>query len=72
MDWQGGSDLYPGGGIPPKLIRKLREGGTVEACLRKGRLSPLVESTPLRVIMDERAALPGAAFHRGRVTVKIP
>jgi len=53
--------LYLGGGIPPKLIGKLREGGTVEAYLRKGRLSPLVESTPLRVILNERAALLGAA-----------
>jgi glucokinase len=53
--------LYLGGGIPPKIISKLREGGTVEAYLRKGRLSPLVESTPLRVIMNEHAALLGAA-----------
>ena len=53
--------LYLGGGIPPKLISKFREGGTVEAYLRKGRLSPLVELTPLRVIMNERAALQGAA-----------
>ncbi len=53
--------LYLGGGIPPKIIGKLREGKTVEAYLRKGRLSPLVESTPLRVILDEHAALLGAA-----------
>ncbi len=54
--------LYLGGGIPPKIIGKLREGRTVEAYLRKGRLSPLVESTPMRVIMNERAALLGAAL----------
>ncbi len=53
--------LYLGGGIPPKILGKLREGGTVDAYLRKGRLSPLVELTPLRVILDERAALLGAA-----------
>ncbi|MRR58372.1 MAG: glucokinase [Deltaproteobacteria bacterium] len=53
--------LYLGGGIPPKLITKLREGDTVAAYLCKGRLSPLVESTPLRVILNERAALLGAA-----------
>jgi glucokinase len=53
--------VYLGGGIPPKIIDKLREGITVEAYLRKGRLSPLVESTPLRVILEERAALLGAA-----------
>jgi len=53
--------VYLGGGIPPKIIGKLREGMTVDAYLRKGRLSPLVESTPLLVILDERAALLGAA-----------
>jgi len=53
--------LYLGGGIPPKLIGKFREGVVVDAYLRKGRLSPLVESTPLRVIMNEHAALLGAA-----------
>jgi glucokinase len=53
--------LYLGGGIPPKILGKLRAGATVDAYLRKGRLSPLVESTPLRVILDERAALLGAA-----------
>ncbi len=53
--------IYLGGGIPPKILGKLREGKTVEGYLRKGRLSPLVESTPLRVILDERAALLGAA-----------
>ncbi len=53
--------LFLGGGIPPKILGKLREGRTVDAYLRKGRLSPLVESTPLRVILDERAALLGAA-----------
>jgi glucokinase len=53
--------MYLGGGIPPKILGKLREGGVVDAYLRKGRLSPLVESTPLRVILDEHAALLGAA-----------
>ncbi len=53
--------IYLGGGIPPKILGKLREGKTVEGYLRKGRLSPLVESTPLRVILDDRAALLGAA-----------
>jgi glucokinase len=53
--------LYLAGGIPPKIVGKLREGRTVDAYLRKGRLSPLVESTPLQVILNERAALLGAA-----------
>lgn len=53
--------VFLGGGIPPKVAGKLKEGGTVEAYLRKGRLSPLVEMTPLQVIKDDRAGLLGAA-----------
>jgi len=53
--------LFLGGGIPPKVAAKLQEGGTVEAYLRKGRLSPLVEMTPLNIIKNDRAALLGAA-----------
>jgi len=53
--------LYLGGGIPPKVAAKLQEGGTVEAYLRKGRLSPLVEMTPLHIIKNDRTALLGAA-----------
>jgi glucokinase len=53
--------MYLGGGIPPKILPKLLEGGLVEAYLKKGRLSPLVEATPLYVIKDDHAALLGAA-----------
>jgi glucokinase len=53
--------LFLGGGIPPKVAAKLQAGGTVSAYLRKGRLSPLVEMTPLHVIKDDRTALLGAA-----------
>ncbi|MBM3791190.1 MAG: glucokinase, partial [Acidobacteria bacterium] len=54
--------LFLGGGIPPRIVPKLLEGGTVGAYLRKGRLSPLVASTPLYVIRDDRAAILGAAL----------
>ena len=53
--------LFLGGGIPPKVAAKLQEGGTVEAYLRKGRLSPLVAMTPLHIIKNDRTALLGAA-----------
>jgi glucokinase len=53
--------LFLGGGIPPKVAGKLKEGGTVEAYLRKGRLAPLVEMTPLQVIKNDRVGLLGAA-----------
>lgn len=53
--------LYLGGGIPPKIISKIQEGGLVQSYLRKGRLSHCVEMTPLSVIRDDTAALLGAA-----------
>jgi glucokinase len=53
--------LFLGGGISPKVAAKLQAGGTVTAYLQKGRLSPLVEMTPLYIITNERAALLGAA-----------
>ena len=53
--------MYLGGGIPPKILSKLQDGTLVEAYLKKGRMSPLVESTPLYVIKDDHAALLGAA-----------
>jgi glucokinase len=53
--------VFLGGGIPPKVAAKLQEGGTVAAYLHKGRLSPLVEMTPLHIINNDRAALLGAA-----------
>ncbi len=59
--------MYLGGGIPPKILPKLLEGGLVEAYLKKGRMSPLVESTPLCVVKDDHAALLGAATIASRL-----
>jgi glucokinase len=53
--------VFLGGGIPPKVAPKLQAGEMVEAYLRKGRLSLLVEMTPLHIIQIDRAALLGAA-----------
>lgn len=53
--------LYVGGGIAPKIIEKLKEGSFVRNFTDKGRMSGLVESIPVRVILDEKTALYGAA-----------
>ncbi len=53
--------LYVGGGIAPKILPALRQGGFIEAFRGKGRLTPLLERIPVRVILDSRAALWGAA-----------
>jgi glucokinase len=58
--------VFLGGGIPPKMIDKLKEGPAVKAFLKKDRMADLVAAIPLRVIMDDHAALLGAASLAGR------
>jgi len=53
--------VYLGGGIAPKIIGKLREPRFMSAFAAKGRLSKLLEAIPVKVIMNDKAALLGAA-----------
>ena len=53
--------VYVGGGIAAKLLPKLREPAFLAAFRAKGRVRPLVETFPVRVILEDRAALLGAA-----------
>jgi glucokinase len=53
--------LYVGGGIAPKLIEKLKDGTFMRAFTDKGRMSALVSNIPVRVILDDKTALYGAA-----------
>ncbi|MEN6332561.1 MAG: glucokinase [Smithella sp.] len=53
--------VYLGGGIPPRIIAALQKGSFMDAFRYKGRMSELLERMPVRVIMNPRAALLGAA-----------
>lgn len=53
--------LYVGGGIAPRMMEVLRAGAFMKAFRSKGRLSPVLERIPVSVILDDRAALWGAA-----------
>ena len=53
--------LYIGGGIAPKIIEKLKDGSFINAFKDKGRMSSLVASVPVHVILDDKTALYGAA-----------
>jgi glucokinase len=53
--------VYLGGGIPPKILPALRKGHFMDAFTRKGRMRSLLESIPVRVILNDKAALLGAA-----------
>ena len=58
--------VYLGGGIAPKILPRLREGGFMRAFTDKGRLSDVVERIPVWVIRNELTALLGAARHAQR------
>ncbi len=55
--------IYLGGGIPPKILKTLQAGPFRDAFFDKGRLSPLLHTMPLRVILEDRCALIGAAAY---------
>jgi glucokinase len=55
--------LYIGGGIAPRILEKLKDGTFLKAFTDKGRLSQLLINMPVRVILDSRAALLGAAAY---------
>jgi glucokinase len=55
--------VYLGGGIAPRLVTKLADGTFQEAFLAKGRFRSLLETVPVRVVLEPAAALYGAARH---------
>jgi glucokinase len=55
--------VYIGGGIAPRIIEKLKDGTFIKAFTDKGRLSQLLINMPVRVILESRAALLGAAAY---------
>jgi glucokinase len=55
--------VYIGGGIAPKIFAKLKDGTFMQAFLDKGRYRELLSAMPVRVIMNDQAALQGAAYY---------
>jgi glucokinase len=53
--------VYLGGGIAPKLITKLQDGTFMRSFTAKGRYKRLLSGIPVRVILNQKTALLGAA-----------
>lgn len=53
--------VYLAGGIAPKMLSKLSSPLFMQSFLSKGRMQPLLESIPVRVITNDKIALLGAA-----------
>lgn len=51
--------VYIGGGITPKLLDFARRSKLVERFLDKGRVAAILQTMPISVILEERAALYG-------------
>lgn len=61
--------VYLGGGIAPKMLPFLQDGTFMQAFVDKGRLSELLSRIPVRVILEERTALFGAAYYGSSLPV---
>jgi glucokinase len=53
--------IYLGGGIPPKILSVLQKGLFMKAFTNKGRFKDLLGTIPVRVILNDKTALLGAA-----------
>ena len=57
--------VFVAGGIAPKIRAKLEDGAFIAAFRDKGRLSGMLASIPVRLVLEPRAALLGAAAIAG-------
>jgi glucokinase len=55
--------VFLGGGIPRRVLSQLKQPFFMEIFSQKGRLTDLMASLPVRVILHPRAALHGAAYY---------
>lgn len=63
---QASGGVYLGGGIAPEILPALGGDRFRRGFLEKGKMAPLVEEIPVRVITDPDAGLIGAASAAGR------
>jgi glucokinase len=67
--------IYLGGGIAPKIVERLREPIFMQAFSAKGRFEPVLRNIPVKVLLNDKAALLGAAryaYQNSVVTKKSP
>jgi len=60
--------VFIGGGIAPKMLPKLQSSIFLDAFYHKGRMSPLLQSTPVHVILNDKTALQGAGWFAAHAT----
>ncbi|MBZ0309369.1 MAG: glucokinase, partial [Anaerolineae bacterium] len=55
--------VYLGGGIPPRIVEKLKDGMFMAAFINKGRFADMLSKIPVYVILNDKTALFGAACY---------
>lgn len=55
--------VFLGGGIAPKIVNWLQQPQFLEAFCQKGKMHSLMQSIPVQVILNDRAALYGPALY---------
>jgi glucokinase len=55
--------IYLAGGIPPRILPKLKEGTFMAAFVKKGRFSDTLARVPVYVILHKKPGLLGAAYY---------
>lgn len=53
--------IYIAGGIPPKILSKLKDGSFLHSFCMKGRFSDMMKNIPVFVVLNPNTALYGAA-----------
>ena len=55
--------VYLGGGIPPRIVEKLRSSMFLENFINKDKMRDFLQSIPVYIILNDQAALQGAAWY---------
>ncbi|MDC9725897.1 MAG: glucokinase [Gammaproteobacteria bacterium] len=61
--------LYLAGGIAAKNLERFKQGGFMKAFQDKGRMKPLMEDIPVRIVLQPKVGLLGARLLARRFTV---
>jgi len=59
--------VYLGGGIAPKNLERFKGPLFMQGFLYKGRMQPLLEAMPVKIIINDRTALYGPALYLAAV-----
>ena len=64
--------VYVAGGIAPKILEFITDGRFREAFCAKGRMRKVLEKIPVRIVLDTKVGLLGAAYLAARAAVLAP